>query len=269
MDLEMRTEFSDFCRHSNLETQTGIYTRETSRIIFGKGNAYTRSNVETINQYHPLVRFATTIIEKQRSTTLRPAVAAKMSSVDLENNMCIGLYLIVIQRWTIKGQTTLEKLAYKAKELSTNKYLSDIEAERVASQVTANGLEAKVANDVLEKYSNQATVLFEELLSDFEDYKKEKEEDRRDRADFQITSLNQQLENQREIIDGAIQKLKARRTTELEPIQKIRLENLERGQLTKLRKLEEKFQAKKIKIELGLNVIEEADDITAIIAEVD
>ena len=146
--------------------------------------------------------------------------------------------------------------------------MSDIEAE-VASQVTANGLEAKVANDVLEKYSDQATVLFEELLGDFEDYKKEKEEDRRDRADFQITSLNQQLENQREIIDGAIQKLKARRTTELEPIQKIRLENLERGQLTKLRKLEEKFQAKKIKIELGLNVIEEADDITAIIAEVD
>lgn len=97
------------------------------------------SRVESINQFHPLVRF---VSESMRASEFqnRPAVAVRLDQRLSPRMLQQGQYLFAIQLWSMKGIQEVELLYYSATSLEgAERNLSKEDAERLVSAAQHHG----------------------------------------------------------------------------------------------------------------------------------
>jgi len=158
-----------------------------------------KKRIELINQIHPLVRFITHRIQNQQNY-FYPAVSIQLNS----NSFARGIYVFAIQKWTIQALQDIEKLFFTAMRVAPDEsQLSDIEAEKLMNESINNGhdwFEAKNLFD-LEKATHYANEYCLGMADrEFEKYREDMENINEDRADIQLKTLENHLQNQRRIL---------------------------------------------------------------------
>ena len=110
--------------------------------------------------------------------------------------------------------------------------------------------------------------LFNNLSSKFENYVSDYRDEIKDKANFQIASLNEHKNYQTSMIVNAIEKLKSRQIYERNEKKKTQLDSLIKAQQGRINKLNGKIEEKLIRINDLSSFTEEYADITAIILDI-
>lgn len=276
LDSEVKIKFFNYCTKMNLRKNTLMITQSSAIVCFGKPLKNKVKLLETINQQHPLIRFATETIMNEGKIDLRPAVIGHLdkSVFEIEEQEVIqaeiteGLYLVVVQLWSISGLTQIEKLSYAGTNMTNGESIDDNTAEILANKMTISG---KPADDLLinnEKIALVAKNLFDKLDDQFDLYCSERLSELEDRVSFQKRNLDQQLKYQNNVTYGAVNKLKIKKQLTTDPKKLTNLDSLIKAQIGKFEKLEQKYLFKKQQLTDSLIPTDDITRVAAIIAKV-
>jgi len=240
VDLAVRLE--SFITASRLHGQTRLATGEPMQCKFHNRVGRLTRTLETINQFHPLVRFISQDL-KNRSETFYPLIAAKVDG-QVCKDLKTGVYAIVAKRWTFQGLRTEEKLQARGLRLNgTNGEIDPEQALHLFNAIKVQGLdwlsaESEVNVDAIEEAFEKCDV---QLQEDYESSKRSRNNENQDRVGFQrsnaIGHRDRLIDVQRELLD----KYNAEGRSHLIPMTEGRIRAIERRyelQLEKLRQQE-------------------------------
>lgn len=233
LTAQAKHDLSEFMRTHNLTGQTRIVQTATSSISCRFENrvlAGARSRIESVSQFHPLVRFISNRIS-ETAAQVRPAVSVKLNSNHLDGAISPGTYVLAISLWSVQGLRDVEKLVYEAVDLArAHDLLGEDKSELLASACAAHGqlwLEAKSDCDLDKAHELANNFLLGNLDERFDQFVEEESAQNEDRADIQTRNLERHVQKQRESILNTIEKLKRTGKTKLIPANEGRLKALE------------------------------------------
>jgi len=154
-----------------------------------------QSNIEIVNQYHPLVKWVSYEIS-QNDTPLRPTVAIKVDFQRCEEYLERGVYLICINLWMFEGIRKIDRLEYRGVNIQSMDKLDPTDAEKLSVIAAIHG-EYWRDKDVDSKYlvNIANNVILNELQDSYEEFVAEQSAKNEDR--LQIQSLNNQMNFER------------------------------------------------------------------------
>lgn len=193
---------------------------------------------ETVNQVHPLVRYAREVLERTESN-LRLAIAGRIATSSLAGHVPAGNYMFAVDRWSVQGVQVMEKLAYSAVNLASGEKLEDDDAERLVNSAAALGRDwLTAASDVdLEAAARgPGAACLNELESRFSKYERTVRLQNEDRADALVRTLEKQVDGQIARIQQTIDEQVARGQTGLVAANRARIDRLrERADMRRIR----------------------------------
>jgi len=207
-----KVDLAEFIRTNRLATGTRltlatsmpIKCRFDNRVIGSP-----RRGEEAISQFHPLVRMISSRI-MERDEQLTPAVALALTASEIDNLVVPGTYVFAVALWSFTGLQDIEKLAYAASPLRDGgAFLDPDVAERIVMDACEKGkdwLEAQSDVDLNSVYQIANDSLFARLDDEFEEYRQEVIAKNDDRADIQLHTLEQHLEQQNYMLQEVLQK---------------------------------------------------------------
>lgn len=152
--------------HLRQQTITMTFDRKIAQEIRGK------KKLAFINHMSPFVRWITSFNKKQEYNLHKiSAIGSNTSSLKP------GTYLFRIDKWTLKGITNREKLAYGFISLENGKCVSSYEAETVFQDIFRAGSEW-VYRDydkslIAERYNSLETYMYAQFNDEAEDFERE------------------------------------------------------------------------------------------------
>ena len=165
---------------------------------------------ETINQFHPLIRFISFDLGR-RNEFFHPLVAAKLEAKNLQSlSLESGIYFFALNKWSFKGLRTEEELKARIIRMGATDYLETDVSWDIINEIRLNGIDWLTVDAELETLNINTMEVIEncifQLDSDFEQSIKDREMENLDRIQFQKTSamrkndrrldmLKQRLEN--------------------------------------------------------------------------
>lgn len=249
LSVEAKEGLTQFIRKKSLATSTRLTRNLTAPIrcrFQNRVKAGDENGMEVISQFHPLVRFVSSEIERQEEQ-LTPAVAIRLKRSLVANDLLNGVYILVSALWSIQGLQTTERLMYTGCRLADpEKLLPDIQAEKIITTAILNGedwMEAGHIVDRQEAFRVANETLFSHLGEGFQKFVDEVKAENEDRADIQERNLTTHLRSQ---------------TVQLEKVKKNHLEHgrtsLAKATEGRLEKLRNRFDREKHKIDLRRTV---------------
>lgn len=204
LELSSRAKFdlSEFIREHRISYSTKlIAATRPIRCIFENRVTGLQGKEEVISQFHPLVRMISFNITNGNEQ-LTPAVALTINKDEIEISFLKGVYILAVSLWSFHGLQDMEKLSYAATLFEKPDVFIDPEvAERLAISAIVCGvdwLEAPNIIDLRHAYYVANEFLFYRLNRDYETYLRELKARNEDRADIQLQTLNQHLQQQTE-----------------------------------------------------------------------
>ena len=209
-DLSLTTQakhdLSEFIREKNLVGQTQL-TQNVSRVVpcrfENRMLPEVRTKMETISQFHPLIRFISARISES-VVQIQPAVAVKVATADFDS----GVYVLAVSLWSVQGLRDVEKLVYEAVFLERpDDLLGEDKAERLASICASNGnrwLEAGHVCDLNTAREVADDRLFGILDDRFDQFVEEEKDRNADRAYIQERNLERHFSKQSKTIQQTI-----------------------------------------------------------------
>ena len=252
LSLEAKTDFKHFIDPLNNTVQTKLASNATGkpvRCLFYNNIDLSSNKYEVINHHHPLVRFAA---KNTDTDDFHQLVGIKLDK-DLNHKIPIGNYMVIVKCWSTTGSKTVESLIYRAINIDTFQNIDDMPSEKLLMSAVSHGedwLTAKATinhNNALKCYH-----LLEQLLDDqFDEYCTQMRFENEDRIDFNIATLNGQIDRQIASRQETIYKLIEKNNT--------KMVKLFEGQIKKL----EDTRKKRIhEYNLQRNVNSEPRDVT-------
>lgn len=238
-----------------------------------KGN----TQVESISQMHPLVRFAAYLDSLDKFEQPQPVVA-KLDAKETAGSLRTGLYVVGIRRWyantgdgSVAGST---RIAYSGADVTTATLLAPEHAERVASAAASAGrLIPNIASDP--RLADAADVLRTVVLEDLDVRFDEFEEQIRAQVEDRVRIRRRALERHRDAKAQSLMRIRdqhldrashhARRGEEKEGRQRRSLAEATEG---KLRRLNESCSRRLAEIDALGEVIPEVSDVSVLLVEI-
>ena len=268
IDNQLKYDLTEFCKTLRAGIFSNLQFSDKNKVYIGKPKNIRNKKYEVINQQHPIIRFAINTITLKRKTKLRIAVASEIYKDDVDIDFKRGKYCLVVQQWSIFGTVQMEKLSYLGQNLSTGKLTSNDEAEQLVKTVLMKGDKSNAIDYDNEKYSEVSENLFKLLSTKYESYVSDYRDEIKDKANFQIASLDEHKLSQTGIIINAIEKLRSKQTHEQSEKKRTQLDSLIKAQKGRINKLNSKIEEKLIRINDLSSFTEEYADITAIILDI-
>ena len=193
VSIELPTQFAsqldDFIRRKNLHGRSRLASGDTIRCRFNNRVERLSSKVETISQFHPLVRFISDSL-RNSPEDICPLVAVSVSVSELPH-VSEGIYAFACKKWTFTGLRTEEELRTRA--ISLGVHASPLDVDRswdLVNSARLNGVDwFSVRNDVPAELLESAIDKCDILLDrDYEIAKAERTNENADRVNFQKTS---------------------------------------------------------------------------------
>jgi hypothetical protein len=189
LDLETYAEFEQFLELNNLRGQSGICSSSFRRIHF-EHRLFIKagSGTELVSQSHPLVRFISEQVRQRRLATCVP-VAVTMNA-GVAAGAPPGLYFFNVQRWSITGLRTIERIRYDVASIDGSQ-LDEAKAESLIEAASRSGERWTGWEDQLSTDDVvQAVTALDDVASDaFIEYEGRCTSENNDRARVQRTSL--------------------------------------------------------------------------------
>jgi hypothetical protein len=195
-------------------------------------------SVESIHQFHPLIRFISERLNKL-DEAFYPLVSVRVSAGDTD--VPPGDYMFALRRWSFSGVREEEWLQSAACDLSTRALLAEDQAETLINRARTHGRDWLEAPNCIS--ANVASTCLDSLEihldRSYQRAKRRKQDENSDRLMFQLHGINQHL-NQRlntlesvraqhasqgrnalvKATQGRIEKLRARMELKREQIQR-------------------------------------------------
>jgi SNF2 family DNA or RNA helicase len=237
-------ELDDFLRKKQLIGQSSLSSGGLRKCLFlNKVNCQGNKSFETINQFHPLIRFISEKI-KESNEAFHPIVSIKVKNTfsDIEP----GDYVFCIKKLIFEGVKSEEILNPLAGNIDTKKILSEDDSDKLVNLARLEGTDWLDASSYIE--ANDVEAMLDELEDGLDQrynhLLKRKLNENKDRVSFQLNSLNTHLDR------------KVASYTDL--INRLNMQGKQKGaQLNegKLKKLREKIsmQIEKIKLREGFD----------------
>lgn len=256
---QAKQDLEDYIRKYKHHIHTNLHLTENKSIncvISSKiATDKLKNRYEIINQIHPLVRFVSYSISKEQNATFFPSVCAKIEKSKISSEIEEGIYLFVIQKWTIQGIQDKEKLLYFCIKSSENSVeLNPETAETFILNTIKYGEDWLNPSDdikfieITDKINNyclyKANILFE-------NFKREYQLANLDRVKFQLDSLNKHYKKKKQEKEELIEKLKYEGKIKILPAQE--------GQLEKLKN---RVERQRIEINKKANIIAQKDELS-------
>ena len=218
--LEFQIDLSTEARHaldqymkrvkSDLDTKLVRSSSRTTKCRFENSAVARRGeSVETISQFHPLVRFVSDEVTSGGGTN-RPAVAVRLAADSVSASVDPGEYVFAVQQWSLKGIRDIERLQYAAVRLkSDGESLTDDDAERLIVAAANHGMDWLTAPDEIDlelSYSLANDKCFAGLDDSFDALKSEISDENDDRADVQERTLDSYRKNQLHSLEEVLER---------------------------------------------------------------
>ena len=277
LDTDCREDFRQFCQTLRITLKTSLFNQSQSEVLFGKPKG--NSRIEVINQQHPLVRFAAHKIETGRDLNISPAVASHLDlaegqlPVSTMNELGAnpsGVYIITVQKWSIFGATAVEKLVYAGQRVDDRMLISADTAEVLATTLIQRGefIEHFFQEADRDQFASTASYLFDHLNNRYSDFCDEYSLELSDRANFQLRSLERHEAAKKNMMNDILEKHRYKFETTNDLSVKTRRRSLMEAEKGKLRKLAERIEDRRQKIERSKIYTSEAEDVAAILLKI-
>lgn len=193
---KVATEFDEFIRDNGMIGQTQLSTGILTCCRFlNKIAGQSKRGIETIHQFHPLVRFIAKCHAGKPEKGF-PWVSMKLTSKS-SHFAKPGNYFFALRKWSFKGIKKEELLAASVYDLERREFLEINAADTLINEVRLNGsdwLEAKNAVDP-HQAENIIDQLEDKLDQEYRAAFTRKQNENKDRAMFQLHGINQHLES--------------------------------------------------------------------------
>jgi len=268
IDNKLKYDLTEFCKTLRVGIYTNLQFSDKNRVYIGKPKNIKNKKYEVINQQHPIIRFAIHTISLKRKTKLRIAVASEIYKDEIDIDFKKGRYCLVVQQWSIFGTVQMEKLSYLGQNLINGNLTTNDESEQLVKTVIMKGKKTNIIDYDNDNYSEVSENLFKRLSTKYENYVSDYRDEIKDKANFQIASLNEHKTYQTSMILNTIEKLRSKKVYEESEKKKTQLDSLIKAQKGRINKLDSKIAEKLMKINDLSSFTEEYADITAIILDI-
>ena len=253
LSQEAKADLAEFVRKERVVTTTNLLrsqSRPSAYRFDTKANAPPGVHAEIINQFHPLVRFASAKIA-QADFQMRPAVAVEVEG-EFAEIATPGIYAIGISFWSIEGLRPTEKLFYSGMNLSDEELVEPEECERLALAAAMHGNDwLTVHADVdVEKTGYRIThELLPHMQHAYEEFVDQIRAQNEDRADLQLKGLSRHLQRSLD----SLQEVRCRHAAK-------RDEKMVRLTDGRIAALQDRFRQEELKIEGRRHIQSETED---------
>lgn len=208
-------ELESFIKQHKFQIKTNLYTLDNKSIKckFSSKISDNRSNTsyEIINQLHPLVKFISYQMKENSDSMFYPAICTKLDKNNSPDFIKEGIYLFVIQKWTIIGIQNKEKLYYRTVCISDKEIeIDEQNSETFILNVIKDGSDWLNPHEI-SNWSELAQYISNSCLykanNDFIKFKSEYELANKDRVKFQIDSLKKHLSGREKNLQETKEKL--------------------------------------------------------------
>ena len=186
------SRLGEFLRARRIHGQTRLESGAPCRCHFVNRVKRRLDRVESISQFHPLVRFISEDLNKAGEATF-PLVAAKLERQRIGQGIAPGSYAFTVKRWTFSGLRTEEELRARAVHVGSGELLGDEQSLSLVNHARTNGrdwLTAPGGHSPAEILSRleQAT---EAVEADYSEEGQRRQDENSDRIALQLAALNQ------------------------------------------------------------------------------
>jgi hypothetical protein len=231
LGVATKTGLEAFMQKHRVTVRTRLISGDTGGVLCRFRNMTSETEhgrVETINQFHPLVRYARDRLREEESD-LQLAIAAEVAAEGVLDGVARGRYVFAVERWLVSGVQVSERLAYDARNLDTGEWLDPEGAERLVSVAASHGqdwLSAAADVDTKRVAASDAIGCMQALTRRFEDHERLVTLQNHDRADTLLRSLERQMVGQEARLEETIRRLLERGKDSLVPATRGRIERL-------------------------------------------
>ena len=189
VDSSFRVAYEDYCRANGLSSNSLLLREYGSIPCVFTNNVVIKSKgtVETINQFHPIVRFLHDIDPKNNY--------APTSAIKVENSDNKGLFLIGVSLMSARGVVAYEKLIYNGQNVQTGQWLEGEVAKKILLEALNKGRlwneRSGLNYDKLGKMSEDIMI---SNLESYENTVKDIENQNFDKAEMQKATLQRHLD---------------------------------------------------------------------------
>ncbi len=209
---EAKYALREFLNSNNLQRETRLSNTYPPKVRCRFENEVSpqkRGQIETISQFHPLVRFVSKFVSeriKNFSFSYYSPISVELSS-QVIRDIAPGIYVFSVERWSVQGIREIERLHIEAKAIKDGKTdLTEDEAEKLVTTAARYGKDWQAASTVADL--KKAVEFVEQCMEDsekkYEKYIEQLHFENNDRADVQEESLkrhrNRQLSKLKELL---------------------------------------------------------------------
>ena len=198
LSMDARNDLEVFVDRENLRGLTSL-TRTNlrgTRCKFENRTASARpGRIESVSQFHPLVRWVSHELAKQESP-LR-AAAAILHQSDL-SEVAAGDYAFFVDLWDVQGVRDVEKLHFEVESLGDSRNLPEDLAEQLVVTASRRGRDwvTAAADMDLDLLINGIESCLAKAEEKHEDFVRSLSDENLDRADVQLQNLDRHHEGQ-------------------------------------------------------------------------
>jgi superfamily II DNA or RNA helicase len=260
---EAQDDYANWAEQRSLP-DAGRLARERGPVLLQlgpqAGGRRRRSRAEPMAQTHPFVRFLAGRLDESEAPRLRPAAAAIVPSNALARKLPPGCYVLMVQRWMFRGETTEERLGYAAWSIAENRLIGDDEAEALAMAAASAGrywADGAQATDTAALGALAESNLIPVLTTRFKAFVEAKQVEQEDRVAIQRRAIEAGRTRDVQKLQAQLDEHQRKGRTSLVAATKGRMDAVER-----------RFKRRLEKIEAGLKMTESAEDLAAALVKV-
>lgn len=205
LSVEAKWDFEKYLKKNRIIGHTKLFSPHANRTrcIFKNqvGNEEDNS-IETINQFHPLVRFVSDKITNSSFKYFSP-VSVKLE-IDKINDLEPDIYVFHVEKWSIRGIRDIEHMHVEACKFYDRKFfLDENKAEKIVTISARFGTDwVSAKNDIdLNIAVEIAGELIDRAEKKYDLFVEQIDQENNDRADIQEKSLNSHKDRQIEKLE--------------------------------------------------------------------
>ena len=253
LPVDAKDDLAGYIRKERIDLPTGL-TRDTGHAVrcrFENTAVPDRRGLEeVISQFHPLVRFVASRLEKEENRR-RPAVAVRLTAAelpdDLQHGSAAARYAFAVQRWSVRGLRDMERLHYAAASLGPHSPpIESSVAERLVTAAVDRGTAWHAAVGTLD-LSGAATIIescIDRADCAFDEYRDDLKGENDDRADVQQNLLHEHYLAQRTSLEKVLRDYREQGQHRLVPATEGRLRALETRTERRRREIDDRRKLK-------------------------
>jgi superfamily II DNA or RNA helicase len=191
----VRAGFADFLEKERLQGRTKLATAASGRqpCVFENVLKKTRTDAESISQYHPLIAYVRRRLEADERHRHAVVSALCIPSAAV-GNVAGGAHVFAVHRWSISGEQESERLAFEVIRLDGQQQLSADDAERLVTVAAMQGQPWPAARGQLDgdAVGDGFESVTDVLDRRYQEFTERAGRENRDRVSFQLDQVNRQ-----------------------------------------------------------------------------